>query len=103
VLCITAPLLCEAQKHRTAAPCLMKLRLGREVLERRERAATLRCFEVVMLLTLSVLVFLASAAMAQVPEINPPILSSASMVPSRTTIRASPMPLDSRRSIPCPS
>jgi len=72
---ITAPF-CEAQRHRTAAPCLMKLGLRREVLERRERASTLRCFEVVMLLALSVLVFLASGAMAQVPEMIPPILSS---------------------------
>ena len=66
----------EAQKHRTAAPCLMKLGLRREVLERRERASTLRCFEVVMLLALSVLVFLATGAMAQSPEIIPPVLSS---------------------------
>jgi hypothetical protein len=77
---------CEAQKHRTMAPCLMKLR--REVLEKRERAATLRCFEMVMLLALSVLVFLASGAMAQVPEIIPPILSSGLRGPTSVQTQA---------------
>jgi hypothetical protein len=61
---VLLPCYCKAQKHRTAAPCLMKLGLRREVLERHEEAATLRCFEVVMLLALSVLVFPASGAMA---------------------------------------
>jgi hypothetical protein len=73
---------CEAQKHRTAAPCLMKLGLRREVLERRERAATLRWSEAVMLLALSVPAFLASGAMAQSPEIIPPILSSGLRAPT---------------------
>ncbi len=73
---VLLPCYCKAQKHRTAAPCLMKLGLRREVLERHEEAATLRCFEVVMLLALSVLVFPASGAMAQMTEIIPPILSS---------------------------
>jgi hypothetical protein len=80
---------CEAQKHRTAAPCSMKLGLRREVLERREREATLRCFEVIMLLALTVLVFLANGAMAQSPEIIPPILSSGLRDP--TSVQTQPI------------
>jgi uncharacterized protein DUF3306 len=78
----------EAQKHRTAAPCLMKLGLRREVLERRERASALRCFEVVMLLAPSVLVFLATGAMAQSPEIIPPVLSSGLRDPTSVQTQA---------------
>lgn len=85
---VLLPCYCKAQKHRTAAPCLMKLGLRREVLERHEEAATLRCFEVVMLLALSVLVFLASGAVAQVPEIIPPILSSGLRDPTSAQTQA---------------
>ena len=66
----------EAQKHPTATSCFIRLGLRRGVPERRERAATWRSTEVIMLATLTVLVFLASGAMAQVPEMIPPILSS---------------------------
>jgi hypothetical protein len=51
----------------------MSLALG---LEKREKSARLRCSNTVMLLTVSVLVFSASGAMAQVQETVPPILSS---------------------------
>src|SRR4029077_8452523 len=66
----------EAQKHPTATSCFIRLGLRRGVPERSERAATWRSTEVIMLATLTVLVFLASGAMAQVPEMIPPILSS---------------------------
>jgi hypothetical protein len=45
-------------------------------LKKREKSATLRCSNTVMLLTVSVLVFSASGAMAQLQETVPPILSS---------------------------
>jgi hypothetical protein len=51
----------------------MSLALG---LEKREKSARLRCSNTVMLLTVSVLVFSVSGAMAQVRETFPPILSS---------------------------
>ncbi len=66
----------EAQKHPTAAPYFISLGLRREVPERRERGATLRRTEVIMMVALTVLVFLVSGAMAQVPEKIPPIFSS---------------------------
>jgi Protein of unknown function (DUF3306) len=51
----------------------MSLALG---LEKREKSATLRCSNTVMLLTASVLVFSANGAMAQMQKTAPPILSS---------------------------
>ena len=50
----------EAQKHPTAAPYFISLGLRREVPERRERGATLRRTEVIMMVALTVLVFLVS-------------------------------------------
>jgi hypothetical protein len=61
----------EVQKHRTAASCFMRLGPRRE----RERAATLRRNKAIIL-AVTVLVFLASRATAQVPETIPPVLSS---------------------------
>jgi hypothetical protein len=46
------------------------------VLEKREKTATLRCSNAVMLVTVFVLIFSTSGAMAQVQETVPPILSS---------------------------
>jgi uncharacterized protein DUF3306 len=64
----------EVQKHRTAASCFMRLGQRREP-EGRERAATLRRNKAIIL-AVTVLVFLASGATAQVPETIPPVLSS---------------------------
>lgn len=65
----------EVQKHPTAASCFMRLGPPREVPERRERAATLRHTEAIIL-AVAVLVFLANGATAQMPETIPPVLSS---------------------------
>jgi hypothetical protein len=72
---VSLPGHCEVQKHLTAASCFMMLGLRRELPERRGRAATLRRTEAIIL-ALTVLVFLASGATAQVPEMIPPVLSS---------------------------
>jgi hypothetical protein len=63
----------EARKHLTAASYAMGRELRRDVLERRERATKLRCSK--MFTALSALSFLASGAMAQVPEMFTPALS----------------------------
>lgn len=63
-------------KLSTAVPCFMRPELRRGVPDRRERAPKLRCSGLVMVLSLSALVFLAGGALAQVKEISPPILSS---------------------------
>ena len=63
-------------KLSTAVPCFMRPELRRGVSDRRERAPKLRCSGLVMVLSLSALVFLAGGALAQVKEISPPILSS---------------------------
>ena len=65
----------EVQKHPTAASCFIRLGQPREVPGRRERAATLRHTEAIIL-AVAVLVFLASGATAQMPETIPPVLSS---------------------------
>ena len=61
------------EPHSTARSSPMSLALG---LEKREKSATLRCSNTVMLLTASVLVFSANGAMAQMQKTAPPILSS---------------------------
>jgi hypothetical protein len=66
----------EARKHATAASCFMKPGWRREIPEGRGRGAKLRCSELVTLLALSALVFLACGSVAQAQEISPPILSS---------------------------
>jgi hypothetical protein len=65
-----------ARKRPTAASSFMKLELRREVPERRERAVNLRCSEMLVLLALSTLAFLANGAMAQAQEVSMSIFSS---------------------------
>jgi Protein of unknown function (DUF3306) len=65
-----------ARKRSTAAFGFMKLELRREVPERRKRAVNLRCSEMLVLLAISTLAFLANGAMTQAQEVSMPIFSS---------------------------
>src|SRR6516225_4941129 len=64
------------RKHPTSASCFMTPKLQREIPEGRARPAKLRCPELVTLLALPALVFLAGGAMAQAQETPRPILST---------------------------
>ena len=65
-----------ARKSSTAVSGFMKLELQRKVPERRERAVNLRCSEMLVLLAISTLAFLANGAMAQAQEVSMPIFST---------------------------
>ena len=76
----------QAPRDSTAASDVMNQELQRPVLAERERAATLRFPNAVMLLALSTLIFPASGALAQAQETVRPALSSGprDAVPART-------------------
>ena len=66
----------QGRKHPTSASCFMTAEPQRKIPEGRARPAKLRCPELVRLLALPALVFLAVGAMAQAQEIARPILST---------------------------
>jgi len=66
----------QGRKQPTSASCFMTPERQREILEGRARPATMRCPELVTLLALPALVFLAGGAMAQAQQIARPILSA---------------------------
>ena len=75
----------QGRKHPTSASCLMTPEPQRKIPEGRARPATLRCAELVTLLALPALVFLAGGAMAQAQGIARPILSTGQ--PDATSIQ----------------
>jgi hypothetical protein len=75
----------QGRKHPTSASCLMTPEPQRKIPEGRARPATLRCPELVTLLALPALVFLAGGAMAQAQGIARPILSTGQ--PDATSIQ----------------
>jgi hypothetical protein len=66
----------ELGERQRTPPQFMRPELCRGVPDRHERVPRLRCSGLATVLSLSALVFLAGAAMAQVKEISPPTLSS---------------------------